>query len=151
MSINQRLYNQIMMADDFTCVYCGKRTPDVGVDHYVPRAHGGPDTISNLMACCPSCNSRKSDRCAHEAKMYPRYGRFKAYNRRHPDAKPAIVRAEQAAAEIVPHADRVRIAQELAEQRKPTGEWAYSANRIVARVGGQRDLILAAIREARRG
>ena len=32
------------------------------VDHVVPRAEGGGDQPSNLVACCASCNARKADK-----------------------------------------------------------------------------------------
>jgi hypothetical protein len=78
MSISQHLYNQVMMADDFTCVYCGLRTADITVDHFVPQSFGGPDVLHNLFACCQPCNSRKCDRPAHLAGMRLIYGRFGA-------------------------------------------------------------------------
>lgn len=59
MSISPKLRNQIMMLDDFTCVYCGYRGADVTVDHFIPASLGGPDIEQNLVAACPSCNSIK--------------------------------------------------------------------------------------------
>lgn len=44
-----------------TCVYC--KTPiDVNtmhIDHIVPRAHGGPDHVSNYVPSCGGCNQSK--------------------------------------------------------------------------------------------
>lgn len=31
------------------------------VDHLVPKASGGPDTLANFVASCPACNMSKSD------------------------------------------------------------------------------------------
>ena len=47
------------------CVYCGA-TERLTWDHLIPRARGGPDTISNQVPACSSCNSSKGDRDAVE-------------------------------------------------------------------------------------
>ena len=44
-----------------TCAYCGSDR-DITLDHIVPRAKGGSDHTTNLLACCGSCNADK----AHE-------------------------------------------------------------------------------------
>jgi hypothetical protein len=77
MAVTRNLYNQVMMLDNFTCVYCGLRTPDITVDHYIPRSLGGPDVLQNLVAACFSCNSSKSDRAPYEIGFVPRFGRFR--------------------------------------------------------------------------
>lgn len=41
------------------CVYCGKYTNDLVLDHIYPLAKEGSNDISNLTVSCPSCNSRK--------------------------------------------------------------------------------------------
>ena len=76
MAINRQLYNQVMMLDDFTCVYCGARTPEITVDHYIPQSQGGPDVIANLYACCATCNTHKRDRAVYDLQIIPMYGRF---------------------------------------------------------------------------
>ena len=76
MSLSQRLYNAVMMLDNFTCVYCGYRGADITIDHYIPRSKGGTDVVQNLVAACGSCNSQKGDRAPYEAKMITMYGRF---------------------------------------------------------------------------
>lgn len=81
-SIPQRLYNEVMMLDNFTCVYCGRRTPDVEADHLIPKSRGGPDILHNLVAACPQCNRRKGDRQLHETEMRLRFGRFLRPTRR---------------------------------------------------------------------
>ena len=55
---------EILKRDDFTCRYCGQKSPDVilEVDHIVPKAEGGSDDPINLGASCRGCNSGKSDR-----------------------------------------------------------------------------------------
>lgn len=54
---------EVFKRDDFTCQYCGRRSPDVvlEVDHIVPRANGGSDDPINLRTSCWECNHGKSD------------------------------------------------------------------------------------------
>jgi hypothetical protein len=40
------------------CRYCGGATR---VDHIIPRAQGGTDSVRNLTAACASCNARKGE------------------------------------------------------------------------------------------
>ncbi len=42
------------------CFYCGSQER-ITVDHVVPIARGGADSIGNLVPACKSCNSRKRD------------------------------------------------------------------------------------------
>lgn len=60
--IPRRLRFEILRRDGHTCRYCGASAPDVPltVDHVVPRALGGDDEPSNLVAACKDCNSGKS-------------------------------------------------------------------------------------------
>lgn len=48
----------------FACGYCGVTEAEVGayltIDHYVPKAAGGTDDISNLVYACHACNLHKS-------------------------------------------------------------------------------------------
>ena len=76
MSVAQRVYLEAMYLDNFTCVYCGHRSPDMTVDHFIPESLGGPDVIQNIVACCSACNSRKSARAPYECFMTPVYGRY---------------------------------------------------------------------------
>lgn len=55
------------------CFYCeseishySKRFNSLDVDHKVPRAHGGSDDRSNLVAACRACNRGKCDRSEAE-------------------------------------------------------------------------------------
>lgn len=43
------------------CLACGRKPPEVviTVDHVIPLARGGTDTVENLQPLCVSCNSRK--------------------------------------------------------------------------------------------
>lgn len=62
MAISQKLRFEVLRSDHFTCQYCGRRAPDVGlqVDHITPRAAGGTDDRANLTTSCVDCNQGKS-------------------------------------------------------------------------------------------
>jgi 5-methylcytosine-specific restriction endonuclease McrA len=60
---------EIFRRDNFTCQYCGRRLPDLTVDHVTPRHLGGRHIWSNVVAACPSCNHRKGGRTLEEAGM----------------------------------------------------------------------------------
>ena len=56
----------------FKCAYCDGRMElkwgdtelAFTIDHVVPRAYGGSDSIGNLTFACQSCNSMKGDKSA---------------------------------------------------------------------------------------
>jgi hypothetical protein len=60
--MTQRLRYEIIKRDNSTCRYCGAKAPEVKltVDHVVPKALGGTDEPSNLVAACQPCNAGKS-------------------------------------------------------------------------------------------
>lgn len=60
---------EILVRDDHTCQYCGKRASDLTLDHVIPRHRGGQHTWDNVVAACKSCNHRKGGRSASEARM----------------------------------------------------------------------------------
>lgn len=62
MAVGVRLRFEIFKRDDFTCRYCGRRSPEVvlEVDHIIPVADGGIDDPINLATSCWECNSGKS-------------------------------------------------------------------------------------------
>lgn len=71
----------VLRRDDFRCAYCGGHASTI--DHVLPRSRGGPNTWTNLVACCRACNSAKGDRTPQEmgwklrvAPAVPRAGRF---------------------------------------------------------------------------
>jgi 5-methylcytosine-specific restriction endonuclease McrA len=47
----------VLQRDGFTCAYCGNEATQV--DHVVPKAAGGTDTLDNLVAACAEDNQRK--------------------------------------------------------------------------------------------
>lgn len=56
----------VLTRDGFRCCYCGRTPQDHGValhvDHVVPRAKGGGETLDNLVTACLDCNLGKSDK-----------------------------------------------------------------------------------------
>ena len=63
----------ILVRDDFTCMYCGKNDKvKLTVDHIIPQSRGGKSTFDNCVAACKPCNHAKGNRTPREAKMYLR-------------------------------------------------------------------------------
>lgn len=62
MALSVRTRFEVFKRDDFTCRYCGKKSPDVilEIDHIVPVVEGGTDDPMNLATSCWACNSGKS-------------------------------------------------------------------------------------------
>lgn len=48
-----------------TCAYCSCKE-NLQWEHIIPRSRGGPDTIDNMVLCCPKCNQSKSDKDPYE-------------------------------------------------------------------------------------
>ena len=61
--------SNILLRDDETCQYCGKRSRDLTLDHIIPRSRGGQSTWENLVACCKHCNGKKGNRLLKEVNM----------------------------------------------------------------------------------
>lgn len=74
--LSPALWKEAMFLDNFTCIYCGCRSADMTVDHFIPVSMGGADVIQNLVACCSACNSKKGARAPYECRMAPRFGRY---------------------------------------------------------------------------
>lgn len=60
---------EVFARDGFTCQYCGRRGPDLTLDHILPRHRNGPHTWENLVSACKACNHRKAGRTPDEARM----------------------------------------------------------------------------------
>lgn len=62
-AVSVRTRFEVFKRDDFTCRYCGRRSPEVvlQVDHITPRSAGGSNDEMNLVTSCWECNSGKSD------------------------------------------------------------------------------------------
>jgi len=48
------------------CVYCGKKDVELGIDHIVPKARGGSNSVENLTIACKTCNRKKGRKTAAE-------------------------------------------------------------------------------------
>ncbi|MBU1698718.1 MAG: HNH endonuclease [Candidatus Eisenbacteria bacterium] len=61
MSLSPKIRFEIFKRDDFTCRYCGRKTPEVilEVDHVIPISKGGDNEIENLVTSCFECNRGK--------------------------------------------------------------------------------------------
>ena len=60
---------EVFLRDNFTCLYCGRETRQLTLDHVVPRYRGGAHTWENVVSACISCNHRKAGRTPQEAGM----------------------------------------------------------------------------------
>ncbi|MBO0792130.1 MAG: HNH endonuclease [Ktedonobacteraceae bacterium] len=61
--------SNILLRDEETCQYCGKRSRDLTIDHIIPRSRGGQSTWENLVASCKLCNGKKGNRLLKEVNM----------------------------------------------------------------------------------
>lgn len=59
----------IYRRDRSTCQYCGKKGPQLTVDHVIPKNFGGKDSWDNLVCACQRCNSRKGNKTPEQAGM----------------------------------------------------------------------------------
>ena len=61
-AISKSVRFDIFRRDDFRCKYCGMRPPEVMLvlDHVVPVAAGGLNTVDNLVTSCEACNGSKN-------------------------------------------------------------------------------------------
>jgi 5-methylcytosine-specific restriction endonuclease McrA len=60
---------EVFRRDNYTCQYCGRHTPELTVDHVLPRHLGGEHRWNNVVTACPACNHRKGGRKLDEAHM----------------------------------------------------------------------------------
>lgn len=62
-AISKKLRILILERDGFRCCLCGKTAKEtkLEVDHKVPVAKGGTDSLNNLWTLCIDCNRGKSD------------------------------------------------------------------------------------------
>ncbi|MCL5037260.1 MAG: HNH endonuclease [Chloroflexi bacterium] len=60
----------VLLRDDFTCQYCGKRSmKGMTVDHVIPRSLGGKTEWENVACACKECNNIKKNRRPGEASL----------------------------------------------------------------------------------
>ncbi len=62
--------SNIMLRDEETCQYCGKRSRELTLDHVIPRSRGGQSTWENLVASCKACNGKKGNRLLKDVHMH---------------------------------------------------------------------------------
>src|SRR6185503_5116677 len=62
MALSVRTRFEVFKRDEFTCQYCGRRSPDVVLecDHITAVCNGGSDDPINLITSCWDCNHGKS-------------------------------------------------------------------------------------------
>lgn len=70
---------ELYSRDNYQCQYCGVRpgSPELTIDHVLPRSRGGLTTWENCALACVECNSKKADRTPQEAGMKLRRELFK--------------------------------------------------------------------------
>ena len=61
MTVSLKLRFEVFKKDDFTCQYCGRKTPEVilELEHIIPVSKGGTDELDNLTTSCFKCNRGK--------------------------------------------------------------------------------------------
>lgn len=62
----------VFKRDNWTCQYCGlvsKNPKKLTIDHIHPKSKGGGTQWTNLVAACPSCNSKKGHKLLKECGM----------------------------------------------------------------------------------
>lgn len=65
----QRLTQLVVLTYGYDCHLCGKpilTSRDLSIDHVLPRARGGSDSLENLRPAHVSCNSSKGARISSE-------------------------------------------------------------------------------------
>lgn len=55
---NKNTKDKVLKRDHYKCVYCGGYATEV--DHVIPLSNRGIEGIKNMVACCTSCNMKKS-------------------------------------------------------------------------------------------
>ncbi len=59
----------LLIRDNHSCQYCGRRSHQLTIDHVIPKQFGGRDTWENLVIACLPCNNRKANRTPEQAEM----------------------------------------------------------------------------------
>ncbi|ODS24044.1 restriction endonuclease [Candidatus Endobugula sertula] len=72
-SMKVRSFSNAMLfrRDNYVCLYCGQIffAQELTRDHVVPRAQGGADSWTNVVAACKRCNHAKGNRTPEQANM----------------------------------------------------------------------------------
>ena len=62
-----RMRRTVFERDGFSCRYCGEGSLEQPhCDHVVPRVHGGPSSLENLVTSCGRCNISKGGKRLEE-------------------------------------------------------------------------------------
>ncbi len=59
----------LLIRDNFTCQYCGKKVQPLTIDHVIPKHYGGKDCWENLVVACQTCNHKKGNQTPEQAGM----------------------------------------------------------------------------------
>jgi len=60
---------EVFRRDDYTCQYCGRKLPNLTIDHVMPRHLGGMHIWTNVVTACAACNHQKGGRKLEESRM----------------------------------------------------------------------------------
>ena len=58
---------EVFRRDNYTCQYCGRKVPNLTIDHVMPRHLGGKHVWTNVVTACSSCNHQKGGRRLEES------------------------------------------------------------------------------------
>ncbi len=61
---------EVFRRDNYTCQYCGRKVPNLTVDHVMPRHLGGMHVWNNVITACAACNHQKGGRRLEESRMH---------------------------------------------------------------------------------
>lgn len=76
--VTKAIRTAVCIKANWICFYCSQHVGEFAyVDHVTPSSQSGTNIKDNLVACCPSCNSRKGSRNLEEYRTF-------FYNHRHP-------------------------------------------------------------------
>lgn len=143
--ISKKLRADVLRADNATCAYCG--SPGDCIDHYIPQTRYGPSVLDNLYTCCRSCNSIKGDRPIYEVGLALRFGRFAFQSAAVSPVAPLTHVA--APADNPDYISDDQIIEISAYVRRPNGRYHMTPEKIATLVGGDRNTVLARIKELR--
>jgi 5-methylcytosine-specific restriction endonuclease McrA len=60
---------EVFRRDNYTCQYCGRKVPNLTIDHIMPRHLGGMHIWTNVVTACAACNHLKGGRRLDESHM----------------------------------------------------------------------------------
>ena len=71
-SVTPAQWEELKAYYDYTCLCCGRREPDIALtmDHVIPIAKGGINTIENIQPLCGPCNSSKGTKIIDYRKKF---------------------------------------------------------------------------------